>query len=243
MNLCYYLVMENKKLSIFETGIIGLFVGVILASYQAYINYSDIAFGKILGYTSLYYPLSSLNILDTQNIYSIFAITTLVFFIYGMIFGLLIKLGFKWYYLTILALALLAMLVFEQQTIPEIKNQIDPLQNTASIIRHSKSKEKYFGMEAYGDLNNDNRDDIAFIIERNDDNRGSVYYLTSALTEDTGKNGTNLVYLGNNVKPISISIENNAIKIDYNRNSTSTQTMEAVIQNNKLIISTSTNNQ
>lgn len=232
--------MENKKLSIFESGIIGLFTGVIIAIYQVYINYNNIAFGKILGYLSLYYPLSNLNIINNQNIYSIFAVSTLAFFIYGMIFGAIIKLGIKWYYPAFLIIALLTIGVIEQQRIPEAKIEINPLQNTATIIRHQKNPERYFGMEARGDLNTDGKDDIAFIIERNDDERGSLYYLTSAITEDGGKRGTNLIYLGNNVKPIYINIDNGYIKIEYTRNSTTTQTMLAQIQDNKLIFSTST---
>lgn len=232
--------MENKKISIFESGIIGLFVGVIIASYQVYINYNNIPFGKILGYGSLYYPFSKLGIINIENIYSIFAIATLAFFIYGLIFGVIVKLGIKWYYPVILIIAFLTIGIIEQQRIPETKIEMNPLQNTATIIKRPKVQEKYFGMEAKGDLNNDNRDDIAFIIERNDDDRGSLYYLTSAITDDSGKNGTNLVYLGNNVKPININVDNGYIKIEYTRNSTTTQTMLAQILNNKLTISTST---
>ncbi len=229
--------MQNR-LSIFETTIIGLFIGVIVASYEAFVTYSNYISGNILKYTTLT-PLFTILTDDSTLLATKFAFTVIVFLIYGIIAGLLIKIGIKGY--IILSIAILAVLagIVEQINLPS-NNFYSQDVYQANIIKSQHKKPQFFGFEAYGDLNNDNLEDVAFIIKRDDPDRGPLYYLSSALHTTAGNQGTNLVFLGNNVKPLNINIIDQKILIEYSKNSTTTKSLQAFLSGTDLVLATST---
>lgn len=229
--------MQNK-LTIFETAVIGLFIGVIVASYETYISYSNAVIGNIIKYITLS-PLFSNLFEDSNSLVLKFVFTVSAFLIYGIISGLLIKIGSKGIIILIVAILILLSGFIEQVNLPT--NMELPLATSnQSLVNKAIVKQQYFGFEAYGDLNGDNKDDIAFIIQRDDKDRGQLFYLSSAIKSEVGNTGTNLVFLGNNIKPQNITIKDRNILIDYTNNSTSTKTLTAYISDNHLVLASST---
>lgn len=236
-----------KKLSIFEAGIIGLFVGVIVATYVTYVTSSDFVVGKILNWITLrsvfdYIPLS-----EDQTMVGFFVFTIIVFTLYGVIIGLLVK-PLKKSSILVVPLALVLVTGFVEQNFftKGVVATVEPTQYTASAIQAvPKVPKQYFGMEAFGDLNMDGKDDVAFIINRKDEDRGMLYYLTVALADDKGKTGTNLIFLGDKVNPQNVLITNNVIEITITTgNSTTTDIFYArVIGGNLEKITASTTTQ
>ena len=212
-----------KPLSIFESAIIGFFLGVIASTYLAFVTSTGGYVGKILEYISLRPVFDMIQLPENMLWIGAFAFTIIVFTLYGAIIGLLfrIKSSKKMVVGTGAALAILFIGVFlEQASMPA---SADPfaiaIPSTASAIsaipKSQKPPQQYFGTEAFGDLNADSKDDVAFIISRDDDERGVLYYLTAALATSTGRSGTNLIFLGEKIKPQSISISEGLIAVEY----------------------------
>lgn len=65
---------------------------------------------------------------------------------------------------------------------------------------------KYFGNLAVGDLNGDDKEDVAFVITASPGGSGTFYYAVAALGEGTGFVGTNAVILGDRIAPQSTEI-------------------------------------
>ena len=228
--------MQNR-LSVFETTIIGLLFGVVVASYESFISYSTNLSGNILKYLTLT-PLFSIVTEDSSSLSAKFAFTVTIFLIYGILAGLLIKIGVRGYIILSIAILIVLACFIEQTNLPPTNTSFETYQ--ANIIKSERKKTQFFGFEAHGDLNNDNEDDVAFIIEREDADRGPLYYLSSALHTTDGNQGTNLVFLGNNTKPQTIKIQDQKIIIEYTKNSTTTNTLQAYIQGGQLVLATST---
>lgn len=74
---------------------------------------------------------------------------------------------------------------------------------------------RYFGNEAFGDLNRDGKDDVAFLLTQNSGGSGTFFYVVVALQTGTGYQGTNAILLGDRVAPQTTSIENGAIIVNY----------------------------
>jgi hypothetical protein len=241
-----------KKTIILESAIIGFFVGVVVSAYLTFLTGTGKILGHFLTWISLKPVLFSLPVQYKDSLFYNFLFFVFIFIIYGIIIGILIQRSKK---IVILILIILLIIVFwEQQKISnKMQNptDADTAQSTNIIIPNKKIKQ-YFGNEALGDLNNDGKDDVAFIIKRNDDDgEGDMFYLTSAIQIDEGKLGTNLIYLGGNLEVQKIAIENNLIKIDYSTKDvdeitgediTKSQTFYASIEEGKLkeTIATST---
>ncbi len=228
-----------KQLTIFEASIIGFFVGVISSTYILFLSSNEAFIGNILGYISLEPLFPLLNIPDSASFIGQFLFHIIVFTLYGSIVGIILK-YFTKPRLIGLSIALIIIAGTIEQTyissqIPNIKPSI-----SYQVANINKSLEQqYFGTEAQGDLNNDGKQDVAFIIHRKDKDRGTLYYLTSALATDNGKTGTNLIFLGEKIEPKQIYINDNTIVIDYTHNAT-TSTIHAFIQDGELVQLTST---
>lgn len=65
----------------------------------------------------------------------------------------------------------------------------------------TKTITRYFGNEAYGDVNGDGTSDIAFLLTQDHGGSGTFYYVAVALKTGDGYAGTNAVLLGDRVAP------------------------------------------
>jgi len=224
-----------KKLSIFEAGILGLFIGVIIATYLTFIISSEGVVGNILSLISLQPILNLLPIAENSILFVSFAFFVFVYLLYGLIIGIIIHFISKPKILIIPLIIIIGGIGFE-----EFINHSKPITgqsnfdsySVAAVVRSvPQTPKQYFGNEAIGDLNGDNKDDVAFLIHRDDEDRGKLYYLTTAIGTSTGYIGTNLIFLGEKISPQNISIEDSLIIIDYiTKTSSSTQQQFAHIK-------------
>ena len=193
---------ENKKLAVIETSIIGFFVGVIIAAYLAFVSATGGFIGLLVSYVSLRPLLDHFNIPDSQILVVSFIFVVLVYTVYGGIIGLLIKV------LRVRTVIVPTILILgamgAEQTLGTTQNIAtnDSLSQTAAVAatiiphKHSSAPEQtqYFGVatssEATGDLNGDGINDVAFIVDRADTDRGALYYLIASLATSTGHSRT-----------------------------------------------------
>lgn len=220
-----------KKLSAFETSIIGFFIGVIVAAYVTFIMSSDIVVGKVLSWISLRSVFDMLKLPDSQTMVGYFVFTVVVFTIYGFIIGLITK-DLNRSKIVIIPVALVLIGAFIEQNMNKAVIATLPQTEYSAVAIRSVPQvpKQYFGIEAVGDLNADGKDDVAFILHRKDDERGTLYYLTTALSDEKGKTGTNLIFLGDKVSPQNITINNGMIDIILTTgNSTSTNNFYAQV--------------
>lgn len=68
----------------------------------------------------------------------------------------------------------------------------------------------------WGDLNEDGRDDVAFIVTQHSGGSGTFFYVASALAGGNGAlSGTNGILLGDRIKPDAIRVEGGRIVVDF----------------------------
>jgi hypothetical protein len=79
----------------------------------------------------------------------------------------------------------------------------------------SKVITRYYGNETYGDVNNDELDDTAFIITQNSGGSGTFFYLVVALKNNDGYTGTNGIFLGDRVSIQNTEIKDGKIIVSY----------------------------
>jgi len=79
----------------------------------------------------------------------------------------------------------------------------------------SKKVTHYFGNEAYGDLNNDDISDIAFLLTQDTGGSGIFYYVVAGIKTDTGYRGTNAIFLGDRIAPQTTEIRDGEIMVNY----------------------------
>jgi len=79
----------------------------------------------------------------------------------------------------------------------------------------SKLVTRYFGNEAFGDLNNDGTEDAAFLITQDAGGSGTFFYAVAALRIGTGYRGTNGILLGDRVAPQPTEIRGSQIIVNY----------------------------
>ncbi len=79
----------------------------------------------------------------------------------------------------------------------------------------SKITTKYFGNEAYGDINGDGVDDTAFILTQDTGGSGTFFYIVAAIKTSGGYSGTNAVLLGDRIAPQQTEIKNGEIIANY----------------------------
>lgn len=220
-----------NKPGITETTILGLLFGSGIAAYLTYLIGSEGPIGKILELVSLRPVLEQIllalgpNLSNTVSLIITFVFFLTVFTAYGTLVGLVLKFSSKTKYIVATFLVLIIIIAGEhifhtQRFVPVLESQDLPALATKSLER---KPEKYFGMEAYGDLSGDEKDDVAFIINRKDPERGMLYYLVAALSTPEGHEGTNLIFLGDKNKPEKIRIENQKVIIEL-----STETNERI---------------
>jgi hypothetical protein len=218
-----------KRSSVLEIAIMSLFVGVTISAYLVYvINYGGFI-GRTLRYVSLIPVLNSFNIPGDQMLVVSFLFFILVFVIYGFIIGFMIQKGNKAIFIVVsIILILTTLIIIEQRNGIKshyVEQDLDTVFTFVQPRKNPLPKEQYFGDEAVGDLNNDENEDVAFLVPRIDEDR-TVYYVVSSIKTELGHTGTNLLFLGSNVLPKNINIESGVIVIDY----TDTTKKDSVIE-------------
>lgn len=85
------------------------------------------------------------------------------------------------------------------------------------ITEDSQSKiiTRYFGNEASGDINNDGRDDVAFLLTQDGGGSGIFYYVVAALQTDFGYRGIGGILLGDRIAPQNTEINNGTVIVNY----------------------------
>lgn len=100
-----------------------------------------------------------------------------------------------------------------------IDNQLVTLVSGLSEINtpdsSSKKITRYFGNEAFGDLNGDDKLDIALLLTQENDGSGTFYYVAVALASDKGFQGTNAIFLGDRIAPQTTEINERKIIVNY----------------------------
>jgi hypothetical protein len=79
----------------------------------------------------------------------------------------------------------------------------------------SKITTRVFGNDAFGDLNGDSADDVAFILTQDTGGSGTFFYVAAALHTDIGFYGTNAVLLGDRIAPQTTEIHDGVITVNY----------------------------
>lgn len=234
-----------KKMTFVETGIVGLLVGFVVAAYLTFVTASGGVVANLLGWISLQPVIGAVPLSQGSQLIVSFIFYVVVYAIYGVIVGLiLVKVNKP---VTVVAALILVVIATGTEQIMISKYAVAVpdttyIQQTAAVLSAlskpaaaSAQPQQYFGMEAYGDLNGDGQSDVAFIIPRTDATLGELYYLAAAIASTTGHIGTNLLFLGNKIKPIDIGIENEIIAIDYAQGSSTTvKKMYANVENGNL---------
>lgn len=231
-----------NKFTIFESSIIGLFVGVIISTYVAFLDSTGRFIGSVLNWVSLIPLFDKIPFLLGRSLFITFLCIVFVYLVYGVFFGIIIKFTHKTTYIAFFITLLFLGMSFEQyfgsKTHKIVTQDYTPIVVQTITKEKEKTPEQYFGNEVVGDLNGDDKDDVAFIIPRPDEVDGMLYYLTAALHDEKGHSGTNLVFLGYKIDPKTIEIENQQIIIHYiergDKTATTTKTFYAQIVGNLL---------
>jgi hypothetical protein len=79
----------------------------------------------------------------------------------------------------------------------------------------SKKITKYFGNEAVGDLNNDNKADTVFLLTQESGGSGTFFYVAVLLSSEKGYVGTNAILLGDRIAPQTTEIKDGKIVVNY----------------------------
>jgi hypothetical protein len=215
-------------------GIIGFFVGVMVSTYLTFLTSTGGFVGKVIGWISLQ-PLTSLFGTTDNVFYTIsFFFFIAVYVVYGALLGLFIRSTGTSATISILLVILIGIGGYEQITHIGESLEIVNSQPAAVAMAIQKTPQKYFGIEATGDLNADGRKDVAFILRR-DDLTPAAYYLAASLGSTAGHDGTNMLFLGERAKPDDISITDGVISVQYViGSSTKSHTFKASIDNGTL---------
>lgn len=226
-----------RKFTPFETAILGFFVGVIIAVCVVFFTSTEMFVGQLIRWVSLLPVAHVLGVPAGHLVYE-FLFVVAVYTLYGFIIGAVLQFTITDKTKLAAGLALLVFLgmgteqyfgmAFQPVRPAEAGHfAVVPSAQTAQVLQavgadtarsarlDSNKVFQYFGTEAHGDLNGDGKDDVAFIIPRNDETRGMIYYIAAALATDAGYTGTNLLFLGEEVTPKNISIEKGVIDIQY----------------------------
>ena len=105
-----------------------------------------------------------------------------------------------------------ATFIFEEESITLEKGK-----NERRIVEDSDIKEETTITDfiAYGDLNNDNKEDAAAIIVQSGGGSGVFVYVAGYISGTVRYKGTNAILLGDRVNPQDISIKNGVINVNY----------------------------
>lgn len=80
----------------------------------------------------------------------------------------------------------------------------------------SKTVTRYFGNEAYGDVDGDDDNDLVFLITQSSGGTGTFYYAAVAYRTSSGYKLTNTFFVGDRIAPQSTEIKEDAQEIHIN---------------------------
>ncbi len=80
----------------------------------------------------------------------------------------------------------------------------------------SKTITRYFGNEAYGDVDGDDDNDLVFLITQSTGGTGTFYYAAVAYRTSTGYKLTNTFFVGDRIAPQSTEIKEDSKEIHIN---------------------------
>lgn len=204
-----------KSFKIIESIVIGFLIGVVVSVYILFMDTATRDIGTILKTISLNSLISYFPAQYSNSIIFNFLFYICVYVVYAVVLNLLFKIHKKIALTVSTFMFVILVLVIIQQInafrAPIVK--AEPIVETAHLSSNIK---KYFGEEAKGDLNNDQKEDVAFLIKRKEGNNdGDMYYLTASLKTDQGYQGLNLLYLGQRINIESLIIEEGIISVVY----------------------------
>jgi hypothetical protein len=233
-----------KHLTLLESSIVGFFVGVVASTYVLFLEGTGAYISPILYFVSLRPLIEFISLPETVFYIVEFLCILAVYTIYGCIAGILIRKSMKnKIFVWIIFLLFIGIVVFQQITgsapaSPSPVYSSTDISHALAQKNKVKANEQYFGSEVAGDLNGDGISDVAFVISRADPERGTLYYIVTALAGEKGHTGTNLLFLGDKAEPQVISITDGIVGVSYidrsNKTSTSTQYFYAQVLDGKL---------
>ena len=68
---------------------------------------------------------------------------------------------------------------------------------------------------AYGDINSDNKEDVALLLTRSGGGSGTFIYLAAFVSGPVNYKGSEATFIGDRIAPQSISIKGNVVTVDY----------------------------
>lgn len=74
---------------------------------------------------------------------------------------------------------------------------------------------RYFGNDARGDLNGDNKEDLAYLLTQERGGSGVFYYVVVALSNGQNYQATNVVFLGDRIAPQTSEIKDQKLIVNY----------------------------
>lgn len=79
----------------------------------------------------------------------------------------------------------------------------------------SKIITRYFGMDTFGDLNGDGKDDVAFLLTQQAGGSGTFFYVAVALQNAGEFQGTDTVFLGDRIEPQKLVVNHEILSVTY----------------------------
>lgn len=105
-----------------------------------------------------------------------------------------------------------ATFVFEDQIITLSSGRGETISNEDSLFVEEITLLDKF---AYGDLNDDNKEDTALLLARYGAGSGTFIYLATFVSGPITHRGLNALFIGDRISPTNLSIENGIITFEY----------------------------
>jgi len=102
-----------------------------------------------------------------------------------------------------------ASYIIDGQTVPFVNGQSSKEYNKNGFIA------VIFGQVVYGDLNNDQVDDAALLIQVQGSGSGTFYYIAAAINNDGQAEGSEAILLGDRISPQNINIKDQYLVANY----------------------------
>lgn len=119
----------------------------------------------------------------------------------------------------IVVLIILSALIYWFNFVPKGETEFNPQAVIYDIegqkLNIDNKSVKYFGNEVRGDLNNDGREDIAYLITYDSGGSGTFYYAVVALNLPEGYKTTNAFFIGDRIAPQNNEIKSGELHINY----------------------------
>ena len=200
---------------IVESILIGFLVGVSVSAYMLYMDIAGRSIGRILDTLSLTSILKYTKY--DSSLFISFLFYVLVYIIYIFLINFLLRMNKKVKISTILILLLLISgIIFEQKKAFSAEPNDDMSIPVVNSVSQNEVK-KYFGEnEVFGNLNDDNREDVAFVVKiYEEESDTNSYYISVSTKNSDGYSAKNLLYVNDDIQIESLKIDNKKIYLQY----------------------------